>query len=126
MSIKTIACSQSSSPRYFIKKADKVSSSPSHRPPGTNERPGQASLGLCSGAVVGQEDIPSLTSGRATPAQPAWSPEDPFGSKALAMDNFSKALDMVNFCKALDMVHLRTPCGKNEPTPPDLSLQASP
>ena len=103
MSIKTSACSQSSFPRYFIKKADKVSSSPSHRPPGTNKRPGQASLGLFSAAVVGQEDIPSLTSGRATPAQPAWSPEDPFGSKALTMGNFINAITMGNFIKTITM-----------------------
>ena len=63
-------------------------SSPGLPIPETNERPGQARLGLGLGAVVGQEAIPSLTSGRATTAQPAWAHEDPFGSKALNMGVF--------------------------------------
>ena len=91
LSTKNITSSQSSSPQYVTKQTIEMSS-PGQWVPGTNERPGLARVGLGLGAVVGQEVIPSLTSGRATTAQPAWAHEDPFGSKTLTMGIYGKDL----------------------------------
>ena len=72
MSSKRVASSQSSSPLYLNKQTNKKSSSPGHRLPETNKRPGVVISSLCSGAETGQAGIRTLTSGRVTTSLPAW------------------------------------------------------